>query len=143
MLTGILVFLGLQIGFIPILWIVCFPLLIFERIIQWGRNSDEEWRSLGIDCPGERLPGVSLFFGFLTQTISDGILYYLCLLILRKYNIYSSFIPFAFYAIGSLINHSQRIIRFTNNTGQPKEIGYFCGTIIAFLIFLFLRSNFV
>lgn len=139
MISGILVFIGLYFGFFLTFWIVAPVVLFFERIIQWRGKSADEWGDLGVYSPGERLTSVSFIFGVLHQTISEGFLYYICILILKKINIYPSVIPVAIYAFFSLMNTVQRISRFNGSTGQPKEIGYFIGTIFAFLLFLLIR----
>ena len=52
-----------------------------------------------------------------------------------------SILPMAAFALFCLPNDANRIKKFSGSTGQPTEIGYSAGGIVAFGLFLWLRTK--
>ena len=120
--------------------IVSFFLMAIEKPIQWGGRSGEEWQSLGVECPGERLRVVSFIFGAASTTISRSLMYLAgtWVFLLRKAS--PSILPMVVVAFCFVINDVYRVQQFRGNSGQPTELGYFCGGIVAFAVFLWFRT---
>ena len=137
--TWILVFLAM-IGATLLASVATFLLVFIEKPIQWGGKDLAEWKALGVEAPGERLPALSFLSGMIGTTITRGFAYVAGAWVFVVRNADPSIIPMVLYALFFLPMDLARIRVFSGNSGQPKEIGYFCGSIVAFALFLWMHN---
>jgi hypothetical protein len=115
-------------------------LVMIEKPIQWGGRNLDEWKAMGIECPGERLPGVAFFFGLLSTTLTRGLMYMVGTWVFIARGPQPSIIPMLIFGFLLSINDCNRIKKAWGSAAVHKEAGYFWGGIVAFGFFLWLRT---
>jgi hypothetical protein len=119
------------------------PLAVIERRILWrGRNQDE-WKAMGVESPGDRLPIVTMAFSAISTILSRGSAYIAGTLVFIERGKHPLLIPMILFALLCLPNDILRIKKFSGNAGQYAEVGYFCGGIVGFVLFLWIRSRMI
>jgi hypothetical protein len=110
--------------------LVIFPVASLEKRLQWQDKSMEQWRKMGVVCPGERVPGISFLFGLINTTVNKTAAMLGAATIFHFLG-HSMPVWFVLLAGGLVILLDLgRIRRFLGNSGVWTELGYLCGDVI-------------
>ena len=123
--------------------LVTMPLVVFEKRLQWAGKTVEEWREMGVLCPGERVPGFSFLFGLFHTAVSKTTAVLVAASIIHFFG-HAMPVWFVLLAGGLMVlNDIKRIRRFLGNSGVWTEFGYLCGDIIGVTIGALLAFRWV
>jgi hypothetical protein len=115
--------------------ILTLPLLHgIEYRLQWQNRSVEEWESMGVMCPGGRLPAIALAFGAIDTAISKSAALLVAALL---FSLLKQRMPMLFVAVAWIIMLHQDFCRILAFRGDPwvwKEVGFLIGDIMGVTI---------
>lgn len=120
--------------------VLTLPLHALEKRLQWAGRSLDEWRSLNVESPGERLRALSFFIAALSTSVARGIAIFSAGAV---FHWRGTDMPFWFIIVAGfflLLNDGLRVVRFLGNSGVWTEMGYGAGGLLGLVLgFLFDR----
>jgi hypothetical protein len=101
-----------------------------EHRLQWQNRSVEEWESMGIMCPGGRLPAVAFFFGAIDTTIGKAVSLLVAAMV---FSFVKQTMPILFVAVAGLLlllHDLSRVLAFRGDPWVWKEAGFMAGDVV-------------
>lgn len=118
--------------------VLTLPLHALEKRLQWAGRSLEEWRSMNVDSPGERLRALSFLVAGLCTTVTRAVAFFSAGAV---FHWRGTEMPFGFVIVTGfflLLNDALRVVRFIGNSGVWTEMGYGAGGLLGLGLGLFL-----
>jgi len=126
-----------------IVFVLMVPFDRVESALQQGGKSAEEWRALGVLCPGERVAWLSFVFGVIRTAISKTVAVLVAAHIFHLFGHAMPLLLVLLVAALAVLRDVARIIRFLGNSGVWTECGYLLGDLVGMTIGAVLALRYI
>ena len=116
--------------------VLTLPVHAIDKKLQWAGKSPEQWKSVGVESPTERLRAVSFATGLVCTVITRLVGFWAAG---RVFIWRGTEMPIGFIVVAGavlLLNDGARVARFLGNSGVWTELGYAAGGLTAVALLL-------
>ena len=116
--------------------VLTLPVHAIDKKLQWAGKSPEQWQSVGVESPAERLRAVSFGTGLVCTVITRLVGFWAAS---RVFMWRGTEMPVGFIVVAGailLLNDGGRVVRFLGNPGVWTELGYTVGGLAAVALLL-------